>query len=238
MSIKDFNGNKLDAGNPRCHQAIPVDVARAAADAARCPVGDQSYFHQCNGGTAGGTHGIVDKPTAGKTGTTDSDKTAALIAMTKQLAVAGIVADPDYANYSPHYSHNQVNAAVGWTLHDAMVGKPAKNFSPPSHNLAYGNQVNMPSVICKPVDVATAILQGAGFTVTTSTTQVPSNCPPGTVGRTDPSGRNVKGGSVTLYISNGGGGIGPGGGGGGPGGGPGGGGGGPGGGGGGGGPRH
>jgi membrane peptidoglycan carboxypeptidase len=203
LSIKDFNGTKLDAGNPRCHQAIPVDVARAAADAARCPVGDQSSYHECTGGTATPTHGIVDKPVAGKTGTTDNDKTAALIAMTKQLAVAGIVADPDYANYSPHYSHSQVNAAVQWTLHDAMVGKPSKNFTGPSRALAFGTQVSMPSVTCKAPDVAIALLKGAGFTVTTSTTPVPSSCPAGTVGRTDPSGRNVKGGSVTIYLSTG-----------------------------------
>jgi membrane peptidoglycan carboxypeptidase len=201
LSIKDFNGTKLDAANPRCHQAIPVDVARAAADAARCPVGDQSAYHECSGGTAGPTHGIVDKPVAGKTGTTDSDKTAALIAMTKQLAIAGIVADPDYANYSPHYSHRQVNAAVQWTLHDSMVGKPAQDFTPPSRSLAFGTQVSMPNVVCKAQDVAVALLKGAGFTVSISNTPTPSPCPAGTVARTDPSGRNVKGGSVTIYIS-------------------------------------
>jgi membrane peptidoglycan carboxypeptidase len=31
LSIKDFNGNELDAANPRCHQAIPVDVAGGPA---------------------------------------------------------------------------------------------------------------------------------------------------------------------------------------------------------------
>jgi membrane peptidoglycan carboxypeptidase len=205
LSIKDFSGTKLDAGDPHCHRAVPVDVARAAADAARCPVGDQSNYHTCTGGTATGTNNIVDKPVAGKTGTTDSNKTAALIAMTKQLAVAGIVADPDYANYSPHYSHAQVNAAVAWTLHDAMVGKPAKGFAAPSRAMAYGTQVSMPSVVCKAQDVAVSLLKGDGFTVSISNTPTPSSCPPGTVARTDPSGHNVKGGSVTIYLSSGGG---------------------------------
>ncbi|HKT00186.1 MAG TPA: transglycosylase domain-containing protein [Rugosimonospora sp.] len=209
MSIKDFAGTTLDAGNPRCRQAVPVDVARAAADAARCPVGDQSYYHECTGGTAGPTKNAVDKPVAGKTGTTDSDKTAALIAMTKQLAIAGLVADPDYANYSPHYSHNQVNGAVQDTLHDAMDGEPSRNFTPPSRAIAYGTQVSMPSVVCKTKDNAVATLRGAGFTVSVNTTPVPSSCPAGTVARTDPSGRNVKGGSVTVYLSSGAGNPGP-----------------------------
>lgn len=202
-SITDFNGNKLDAGNPRCHQAVPVDAARAAADAARCPVGDQSASGECTGGTAPGTHGIVGRPVAGKTGTTDNDKTAALIVMTRQLAIAGIVADPDNANYSRHYSHAQVNYAVAWTLHDAMAGKPSKDFTPPSQALAFGNMVRMPNVTCKAIDVATSILTGAGFTVTVSDTPTASPCPADTVARTDPSGHNVKGGSVTLYKSTG-----------------------------------
>jgi membrane peptidoglycan carboxypeptidase len=206
MSIQDFGGNKLAAGDPQCTQAVPVDVARAAADAARCPVGDSPAFGDCaGGGTATPTHGRVDKPVAGKTGTTDNDKTAALIVMTKQLAIAGILADPDNsrASYSRHYSHDQVNAAVQYTLHDAMIGKPSKNFTAPSHAIAYGNQVSMPGVTCKSVAEATATLKGDGFTVSVSGTQVTSTCPAGTVAKTDPSGHNVKGGAVTLYLSSG-----------------------------------
>ena len=40
------DGEKLDVGNPHCTQAITPDVARAALDAARCPVGDQSAARQ------------------------------------------------------------------------------------------------------------------------------------------------------------------------------------------------
>jgi membrane peptidoglycan carboxypeptidase len=138
VSVTAFDGSALDVAKPHCSQVIPVDVARAAADAARCPVGDQSAFGECHGGTATGSQGIVRKPVAGKTGTTDDDKTAALIVMTKQLSIAGIVCDPDYSNYSPHYSHAQVNAAVADTLRDASTGKPSVNFTAPTHTTAYG----------------------------------------------------------------------------------------------------
>ncbi len=39
--IVDRNGKSLPAANPTCEQVIPKDVADAAADAARCPVGER-----------------------------------------------------------------------------------------------------------------------------------------------------------------------------------------------------
>jgi membrane peptidoglycan carboxypeptidase len=146
IEIRDFNGAKLDAANPRCHQAVDPNVARAAVDAMRCPIGDQSAYHACDGATAADIRGTVGKPVAGKTGTTDGDQTAALIAMTKQLAVAGIVGDPDWA-FTTHLRSNLggrdphadvVNIAVARTLHDAMSGKPSINFTAPTATIAYG----------------------------------------------------------------------------------------------------
>jgi membrane peptidoglycan carboxypeptidase len=204
IEIRDFGGAKLDeAAKPRCSQAVSVDVARAAADAAQCPVGGHSAFGACPPHvTAGGTRGIVGKPVAGKTGTTDNDRTAALIVMTKQLAIAGIEADPDNSD-TRGYSHDHVNSAVQHTLHDAMVGKQALNFTKPSDKLAFGNRVAIPAVKCQPVDVATSLLTGKGFKVSVNRTPVPSDCPAGTVASTTPSGKAVKGGSVQLNVSSG-----------------------------------
>ena len=93
----DPDGKKLDVGQPALQAGGQPEVARAAVDAARCPVGDQSASSaSATARTAGNVRGIVGTPVAGKTGTTDRDKTAALVAMTKQLAVAGIMADPDW----------------------------------------------------------------------------------------------------------------------------------------------
>jgi membrane peptidoglycan carboxypeptidase len=147
IEIRDFNGAKLDAANPRCHQAVDPNVAHAATDAMRCPLGDQSAFGQCDGATAPNIKDIVGKPVAGKTGTTDKNQTAALIAMTKQLAVAGLVADPDWAfttnlqrdlgGRDPHAE--VVNPAVAYTLRDAVAGKPSINFAPPTPFIAFGS---------------------------------------------------------------------------------------------------
>ena len=72
-------GKKLDVANPRCKQAVDADVARAAVDAARCPVGDQSRLGRCAGATAGDVRGDRRHPVSGKTGTTDDEKTASLV---------------------------------------------------------------------------------------------------------------------------------------------------------------
>ena len=52
QEIRDPDGNKLDIANPRCEKRISTEVARAAVDAARCPVGDNSATSKCGGATA------------------------------------------------------------------------------------------------------------------------------------------------------------------------------------------
>ncbi|MET7401650.1 transglycosylase domain-containing protein [Dactylosporangium sp. NPDC005572] len=139
VEIRDLDGNKIDAGSPQCKQVVDPDVARAAVDMARCPVGDQSAFNACPaGGTAAGVHGQVDRPVAGKTGTTDSEKSATFVVMAKQLAVAGIVTDPDNPQTDKTMSHPVINNAVAYTLKGALAGVPAVNFTAPSHAKAFG----------------------------------------------------------------------------------------------------
>ncbi|WP_238005317.1 transglycosylase domain-containing protein [Dactylosporangium sp. AC04546] len=139
VEIRDLDGNKIDAGSPQCKQVVDPDVARAAVDMARCPVGDQSAFNACpEGGTAAGVHGQVDRPVAGKTGTTDSEKSATFVVMAKQLAVAGIVTDPDNPQTNKTMSHPVINNAVAYTLKGALAGVPAVNFTAPSHAKAFG----------------------------------------------------------------------------------------------------
>ncbi|NUT35071.1 MAG: PASTA domain-containing protein [Hamadaea sp.] len=218
-SIVDHNGVKLDVANPRCEQRVKADHARAVIDAGRCPIGDRSQFGKCDGGTATYARGQVGKYISGKTGTTDNERTASLMITTKQLAVAGIVADPDYIhnavtdrNLGGKDAHRDVvNPAVIKTLRDGMKGKPNQQFEKPSSKIAFGVKVSIPNVTCKSVAEATSILKNKGFTVDVDRKQVASNCPAGTVAGTSPSGSTSKGSNVTLQISNGQGGGGPGG---------------------------
>ncbi|GII20666.1 transglycosylase domain-containing protein [Planosporangium mesophilum] len=138
VEIRDSKGKKIDAGKPQCAKAIDPDVARAGIDAARCPVGDRGGLGQCRGAsTASGVSATVGKPVFGKTGTTDTNESATLVASTRQITIAGMEADPDWPA-DPSADHNHVDASVAETLRDAMAGRPAEDFPTPSRRIAFG----------------------------------------------------------------------------------------------------
>ncbi|TYB34648.1 glycosyl transferase [Micromonospora sp. AP08] len=209
QEIRGPDGDKLDIANPHCEQRISTEVARAAVDAARCPLGDHSSTSKCKNGTAGNVRGIVNAPVAGKSGTTDGDKTSALVAMTKQYAVAGIEADPDWPQTTQKMKHNEVpwgiNPAVYQTLRDAMIGKERINFTPPSGKIIEGDQRAIPGVKCESIETAKSRLRGAGFEPVVASQKVPSECEAGMAAGTSPDGRTIKGGVVTIEVSAGGG---------------------------------
>ncbi|MFR9777444.1 penicillin-binding protein [Micromonospora sp. MS34] len=208
QEIRGPDGDKLDIANPHCEQRISTQVARAAVDAARCPVGDHSSTSKCKTATAGNVRRIVNAPVAGKSGTTDSEKTSALVAMTKQYAVAGIEADPDWPQTTQKMGHDVptgINPAVYETLRDAMKGKKRIEFTPPSGKIIEGDQRSIPDVKCQSIDTAKSRLRGAGFEVVVASSPVPSDCPKGSAAGTSPDGRTIKGGVVTIEVSAGGG---------------------------------
>jgi membrane peptidoglycan carboxypeptidase len=196
-------GEKLDIGKPHCTKATSKDVARAALDATRCPVGDSAQLGRCTGSTAADTRRVVGHPVFGKTGTTDRDKTASLIAGTTSLVVAGYLVNPDYQNHPDRLRHDQVNPAVYRTLADYMDGKPREQFKRPGSNkIAYGDQRSIPDVKCQPLDSARSRVSAAGFSVSIGQ-PVDSTCPAGTAAGTNPSGRTIKNGVVVIEVSNG-----------------------------------
>ncbi|MEV4639716.1 transglycosylase domain-containing protein [Actinoplanes sp. NPDC049548] len=204
QQITTMSGEKLDVGKPQCRRATSKDVARAAIDAARCPVGDSPRLGSCGSHrTAGDTHGIVGHPVFGKTGTTDAEKTASLIVGTTSVVVAGYLVNPDYQNHPYHMSHGIVNPAVQHALHDIMEGKPEVQFKRPSGTkIARGEQRSIPDVQCLSVEEAIDRVEGAGFTASRGS-EVASTCPAGQAAGTEPSGTTIKGGFVTIQISGG-----------------------------------
>ena len=204
--IDDRDGKKVPAGDPHCKDVVSPDVARGAMDAARCPVGDSSSTTRCVGATAGGLHGIVGKPLAGKTGTTDDEKTATMTITTKQLAISGYIVDPDWPTHPNVGDHPIINNSVAYLMKDALAGQPSINFTPPSDAIVNGSQANMatvPTVKCATPDAAKSTLSKAGFKPFNNGTQVASDCPAGSVAGTDPAGKSPKGSSVEILISKG-----------------------------------
>jgi len=208
--IRTPNGDTLDVASPRCARAIDQDVARAAIDAGRCVVGIQSTYGRCEGGTetfdAGTglpTSQVVNAPFFGKTGTTDGERSASLVLSSSTLAVAGMLADPDWAETNQDMSHDIVNPAVIYTLRDGMRSRDGKDWPRPSNELAVGDMIDLPSVECQPVAAAQERLEDAGFEVEIDDQPVDSACPAGTVAGTSPSAQAFQGDTITLQISNG-----------------------------------
>ncbi|WFE31061.1 transglycosylase domain-containing protein [Micromonospora sp. WMMD975] len=136
-SVTGSDGATVDVGQPDCKRVLEPDVARAATDAARCPVGQQSAYGQCNGGTATGVDGIVGRPVAGKTGSSERNATETFVGFTPQVAVAGIAANPDdAADLVGSAVQTKVIDAVARVIKTAVTGKPVQDFTAPSRDLA------------------------------------------------------------------------------------------------------
>ncbi|HET9517606.1 MAG TPA: transglycosylase domain-containing protein, partial [Actinoplanes sp.] len=118
---------------PRCHQAISPAVAQAATDAARCVTGYGAARGECGGWeTSPMVHAIMNRPVAGKSGTTDSNKSAWFVGFTPQLAAAGFVADPDNPRNTVGTARGRISKfTVAETLKDALRGQPKEKFNPP-----------------------------------------------------------------------------------------------------------
>jgi membrane peptidoglycan carboxypeptidase len=139
-SITDAAGRRVPAADPACRRAVSADVAAAAADAARCPVGQQSAYGKCDGATAPEVSAILGgRPVAGKTGSSDNAATETFVGFTPQLAAAGIATNPDNPqDYVGGAVSAQVNRAVASTLATALRGQPYLNFPTPSSEIAFG----------------------------------------------------------------------------------------------------
>ncbi|MCX4470301.1 transglycosylase domain-containing protein [Micromonospora sp. NBC_01655] len=137
LSITDSGGRPATAGGPDCRQVLDVDVARGAADAARCPVGDQSMYQRCSGGTASDLRADLGRPVAGKTGSSDGNGTETVVAFTPQLAVASIAANPDDPRDAVGAAvQARLVDVVGTVLYDALRGEPVRDFVPPGESVA------------------------------------------------------------------------------------------------------
>jgi membrane peptidoglycan carboxypeptidase len=138
VSITDSAGLPAAAAKPACRRAVSADVARAATDAARCPVGQQSAFGRCDGGTAGPVGALFGgRPFAGKTGSSENNATETFAGYTPQLAAAATAANPDNPQDGVGEGvSSAVNMAVARTIADALRGQPVRRFAPPSSRLA------------------------------------------------------------------------------------------------------
>ncbi|HKT04085.1 MAG TPA: penicillin-binding protein, partial [Rugosimonospora sp.] len=103
------------------------------------PVGQQSAYGRCDGGTAPAVGAILGRPVGGKTGSSENNATETFVGFTPQLAAAAIAANP--VNPSDGVGagvSSQVDIAVAHTLADALRGQPVLGFPAPSRVIAFG----------------------------------------------------------------------------------------------------
>ena len=138
LSITDSHGKPVAAGNPKCNQAVSAEVARGAADVARCVTGYKAAAGSCGSwSTADWVAPIVGRPVGGKTGTTDDTRSGWFVGFTPQLAVASFVADPDNPNnFAGDGRAHETSVAVAEYLKIALEGMPVLDFIPPSSQTA------------------------------------------------------------------------------------------------------
>lgn len=204
--IRTQSGESLDIANPDCRRVLDEDVALATIDAGRCVTGAGSKLGGCGsgGGTAAGAAGIIGKPVWGKTGTSDGSRSYTLVLSTPELAIAGQMADPDWAETNEQMVSHKVRDAVTYSLRDAMDGVESKDWpTPDNQDLIRGNMVDIPDVSCDTVSEAEAKLREAGFQTQVDNRQVDSPCPEGRVAGTTPSGETSPGDLIIIQVSNG-----------------------------------
>ncbi|WP_335990234.1 transglycosylase domain-containing protein [Glycomyces sp. MUSA5-2] len=127
------NSGGMIAFASECDQAVSVEVARAAVDAARCPTGYGAAEGNCTWGTAEQVSAAVDGPVAGKTGTTDSNSTNWFVGFTPNAAAAAFVADPDSPqNYVGKSNLGKPANAVADILAAQWEINGEGDFTPPS----------------------------------------------------------------------------------------------------------
>jgi membrane peptidoglycan carboxypeptidase len=160
LSITNTDGSPamhdgVEIAAPRCTQAVSVDAARAAADAARCVTGYGAAASSCGGwSTAPQVYNLVGRPVAGKTGTTDNNRAAWFVGFTPDLAVASFMADPD----NPFHSVGGGNAwkpieAASKTLHESLMGQPVSYFTPPPSSILGKAPAPAPAPVVIPLAV-------------------------------------------------------------------------------------
>ncbi len=206
--VLDSSGQVLKDFPNQCEQAMPGATADAVNDILRGVMEPGGF----------GQNIAIDKPSAGKTGTTQSGRSVWFVGYTPTLAAAAMLAGAnDQGQWlelggqtvgGQYISEASGSGYAGPIWGDAMAAISAKlpyeDFAPPPGDYIAGVLVPVPDVTGQSVEAATTALQAAGFTVADGG-QVDSDAEAGVVASTSPeAGTSLSSGdTVTLYTSTG-----------------------------------
>jgi membrane peptidoglycan carboxypeptidase len=212
VSVTDATGSPVTIASTACHQALPG------------PLADTLMTGMSKDDQPGGTSAAAaanaqwNRPTAAKTGTTQTSESGAFVAATPQESGASIVFDDSSSprpicNGSPPTTCSTGNLFGGNTpaqtyyqaMDQILGGQPVLPLPPTDPRyVTGGNRLSVPQEIGQPLDQATSDLRDAGFVVSTST--VDNRAPAGTVVGQTPaggSGQAIQGQTISLVSSTG-----------------------------------
>jgi membrane peptidoglycan carboxypeptidase len=209
LSVLDRHRTSLPIPSAACHRAITPYVAAAVTDVLRGVFGP--------GGTGSGL-GLGSRPTAGKTGTTNSSAATWFSGYTRQYATSVWIGDPrggqryplrDVRAYGQTFGTVYGRSIAGPIWHSLMTALsqslPIEAFPSPATTALTGLTPPVPDVVGLPRDVAITSLLLAGYRVTLDPDNAPPDAdePSGQVaGQTPPGGAATPYGAlVTLTLS-------------------------------------
>ncbi|NUS73398.1 MAG: PASTA domain-containing protein [Corynebacteriales bacterium] len=203
-AILDSNGKPQPYANPNCKKAIEPDIADAATDAARCPVGQTAHGDCGKAVTAASVGSELQRPVAGKTGTTDNNNAAWFVGYTPDLAAAAVKVNPDRPSENVGDTNDPIQVFKD-TMKTALANTPPTEFVPPTEGRINGDQSGIPNVTGATPEDAKSQLEAAGFRAKVNPDQVSSEQPAGRVAHTTPGADQdaPRGSTVEIFISNG-----------------------------------
>ncbi len=206
--IEDSKGNLLKEYEPKCEQVLPEPVADAVNDVLQGVLAPGGFGDDLYPG----------QDSAGKTGTTSSNRAVWFVGYTPNLSGAATVAGINDAGQPEALDGKSIGgyarySTSGSTTAGPIWGNAFKQIAPfldnesfvaPSPDVIKGVQETIPSVGGLSVDAATAALEAAGFLVVQGGS-VDSSYSRGTVAYSSPGSGTLypTGSSVTIYISDG-----------------------------------
>ncbi|GAA4772710.1 transglycosylase/D,D-transpeptidase PonA2 [Actinomycetospora chlora] len=208
-SVTDASGAPVTVNNAACEQAVPGPLADT--EMTGLSKDDQPGGTSANAAAAAGWN----RPTAAKTGTTQTSESGAFVAATPAVSAAAITFDDSSSprpicTGTPPTSCSTGNLFGGTTpaqtyyrAMTAILGSsPVQPLPAPDPRFVTGGRLtDIPAVIGDPAGQATQALQQAGFVVATNS--VDSRAPAGTVVGENPLGGGVEGQTVTVTTSSG-----------------------------------
>ena len=202
--ILDANDKLIKKYEPTCKQVMAKGTADAVNDILRGVMEPGGF----------GQNLALSVPSAGKTGTTQDNKSVWLMGYTPRLATASMIAGANSAG-TPLSLNGQVVGgsyvykAAGSTTAGPMWGGAMQvidkylkwvDFHEPDPSVIAGHTVDVPWVGGMTVEKATKVLRSAGFQVQLGP-EAYSEYDKGLVAFTTPSGDAAEGSPITIYTS-------------------------------------